>query len=177
MRGGAGKTRLATVAVAAALVLSTAGCGAVASMFVGVPDKPRNERAVAPVVLVAQGTGPAGDYRAWVYRTSDGMTCLETAGKHGGGSGCGGPQAWDNGPGLVTGDDGTFATGSTSQATATAAVVHDAAGSSVQVALTEASPVLPGIRFFVAGFAPGSHPTTADIVDTSGAILESVTFP
>lgn len=171
-------SRVLTLALVGLVAVSTAGCGAVAGLFSGVPDRPRNELAVAPWVLVAQGTGAGGDYRAWVYRTSDGMTCQETAAKHNGGRSCiGGGQAWDGGPGFSAGDDGVFAEGSTTQASATSAVVHDASGVSVTVPLRDGAPVLPGIGFFVAGFAPGSVPTTADIVDAAGTVLETITFP
>ena len=169
--------RLVALVLAGLIAVSTAGCGAVAGLFAGVPDRPRNELAVAPWVLVAQGTGAAGDYRAWVYRTSDGMTCLETAAKHNGGRSCiGDGQAWDGGPGTSAGDDGVFAHGSTTQASATSAVVHDDSGVSVTVPLTDGAPVLPGIGFFVAGFAPGSVPEAAAIVDATGAVLETITF-
>jgi hypothetical protein len=170
--------RLLTLVLATLVAASAAGCGAVAGLLAGVPDRPRNEQALPPFVLIAQGTGAGGDYRAWVYATSDGWTCVETAAKHNGGRSCvpvG--QAWDGGPGMSAGDDGVFVDGSTTLAIATSAVVHDGAGGSVTVPLADAAPVLPGVRFFVAGFAPGSAPTTADIVDASGTVLETISFP
>ncbi len=164
-------------ALAGMIAASTAGCAAVAGLSAGVPDQPRNEKAIPPIVLVAQGTSPGGDYRAWVYRTSDGMTCLETAAKGNGARSCVGGQAWDSGPGTSVGDSGVFVNGSTTQSTATSAVVHEASGGSVTVPLADAAPVLPGVRFFVAGFAPGSDPTTVDIVDAGGTVVESLTVP
>lgn len=166
------------LALVLALAPALSGCGAVASLFVGVPDQPHAVDRVGPAVMVAEGTSAGGDYRAWIYRTADRLTCLEVAQKDGGGTGCGPGQDGAIGPGVSSNDAGVFVSGGTHRATAASVIVHGGSSGDVTVPATlPAEGVTSGIRYFVAGLPAGSRPTSADVVDAEGSILESLDFP
>ncbi len=149
-----------------------------ASLFASVPDQPRANDRVGPAILVAEGTGAGGDYRAWIYRTADGLTCLEVAHKSGAGAGCGPGPDGALSLGVSSGDAGVFVSGGTRRATAVSVIVHGGSGGDVTMPVTlPAEGVTSGIRYFVAGLPAGSQPTSADIVDASGSILEVLELP
>ena len=162
----------------AVVALVVAGCGAVAGLAASVPDQPRGQNRVGPAILIARGTGASGEYRAWIYRTADGFTCLEVAAKSGGGTTCGsGPDAVI-GLGVSAMDAGVFVSGGTRQAAATSVIVHGGTGGDVTAPATlPAEGVTSGIRFFVAGLPAGSTPTSVDIVDAAGTVLETDSLP
>jgi hypothetical protein len=169
---------LAALALVLASVPALGGCGAAASLFATVPDQPHAVDRVGPAVVVAEGASAGGDYRAWIYRTADGLTCLEVAQKDGSGTGCGSGPEGANGPGVSSNDTGVFVSGGTRLAGAASAVVHGGAGGDVTVpAILPADGVTSGIRYFVAGLPAGSQPTSVDIVDAEGAILETLELP
>jgi hypothetical protein len=162
--------------LAAAVATLAGGCGLIAGSAQGVADRPSNVKALPPIVLVAEASSPGGEYRAWVYNTSDAMTCLEVAQASGGGSGCG-PLGVDPGAGRSEDDSGILVSGSTTEASAVRAIVHDANGPDVTVAATSAEPVLPGVRVFVAGFAKTANPFAVDFVDEAGTVVDRVDLP
>jgi len=155
-----------------------AGCGGVAGLLASVPDQPRGANRVGPATLIAEGTGAAGDYRAWIYRTADSLTCLEVAGKSGSGSGCGSGPDGASGVGVSSNDAGVFVSGGTRRPTAVSAIVHGGSSGDVTVPVTlPAEGVTSGVRYFVAGLPAGSQPTSVDIVDAAGAVLEKMALP
>jgi hypothetical protein len=158
------------------LAIATSGCGAIASMAQGLPDRPSNDKAIPPIVLVAEASSPGGEYRAWIYNTSDGMTCLEERHREGGGSGCG-PLGDDPGPGRGASDKLVIVNASTRQPSAVKAVFHDANGPDVTVSVSSADPVLPGLRIAVAGFATTANPRSVDFIDGGGKTVEHVDLP
>ncbi len=174
---GSSGARLRLAGLGMALATVTAGCGAVASVVGGgLPDRPANERAIPPVVLIAQGTSAAGEYRAWVYSTSDGMTCLEVGHRGGSGSGCG-PLGDDPSGGRGSSDAGQWLDGSTTEASAAWAVVHDTKGPDVRVPVVGADIIVPGLRFWVAGFPNTANPVSVTFLDKDGNEVATATLP
>ena len=168
----------ASLALVLASVPALGGCGAVAGLFASVPDQPRAADRVGPAVVVAEGTGAAGDYRAWIYRTADGLTCLEIAHKGGGGTGSGPGPEGASGLGVSGSDAGVFVSGGTRRATAASVIVHGGSGGDVTVpAMLPPEGVTSGIRYFVAGLPAGSQPKSVDILDAAGSVLETMPLP
>jgi hypothetical protein len=159
------------------LVMSVAGCGAVGTPGGSVGDRPGNPKAVAPIALVAQGSGPAGDYRVWAFHTSDGMSCIEVDSINAEGGGCdptGGPPL---GGGLNRNAHGVVVSAFTATASAAKAVIHDASGASMAVALVDVDPTLPGVKVAVANLGPAANPVAVDFLDAGGSKVDSVPFP
>lgn len=163
----AGFLRLASsIAIAAALV---SGCRSV-------PDRPNNAEAVAPIV-VTEGTGPAGDYRVWAFRTSAGWTCVEVDSANGSTGGCnpaGGPTT---GGGVGRDDHGVVVHGITVEPSAVSAVVRDASGLTTALTLSEVGSTMPGAKIAVANLGPDANPAAIDFLDAGGSKVDSTTFP
>jgi hypothetical protein len=139
---------------------------------------PANPKAVAPVALVTQGSGPAGDYRVWAFRTSDGMTCLEVDSGSGSGAGCdpAGNRAGGGG-GVARNTQGVVVDASTEVASATTAVLHDAGAADVSVALVDVGPILPRAKVAVFNLGSTANPVAVDFLDAGGSKVDSVRFP
>jgi hypothetical protein len=78
---------LAVLALALASVPALAGCQPNSA-----PLEPADADRVGPAIMIAEGTGAAGDYRAWIYRNRRGLTCLivaSTSGNNGANCGAG----------------------------------------------------------------------------------------
>ena len=161
-----------------ALLLATwlAGCGSFAAPGGGAPDRPNNPKAIAPIAIVAQGAGPAGEYRVWAYHTSDGMACVEVGSKAGVSSGCDPAADRPLGGGVNRSDGGVIAWADTGAASAASAVVRDSTGANVTVALIDVGPSLAGIKVAVANLGPSANPVSIDFLDATGAKVDSVTF-
>jgi hypothetical protein len=171
------KDLVATVVRAAVLGLSCAACSALAGPPAGAPEQPQSVDRAGPAVLVAEGTSAAGEYRAWVYRTTTNGICLEVGTKGGAGTGCSSELDTSVGVGVSVQDGAIFVEGSTSKQTAVNVIVHSAMAGDVTVPAVEAAPVIGGSRFFVAPLPAGSQPTSVDVVDGSGAVLETLVLP
>ncbi len=172
------KQAAGTCVVTMLLAMSVAACGAVGTPFGGVPDRPVNPKAMAPIVLVAQGSGPAGDYKVWAFRTSDGMTCLEVDSSSGSGAGCdpAGNRAGGGG-GVGRNALGVVVDASTEVASATTAVLHDAGAADVSVALVDVGPLLPRAKVAIFNLGPAANPVAVDFLDAGGSKVDSVRFP
>jgi hypothetical protein len=151
---------LAWSVVIAAVVVS--GCQSVRS-------GPANPNAVAPVLLVTQGSGPAGDYRVWAFHTTDGMACIEVDSVHGEGGSCDPTGDVPVGSYLGRNDHGVVASAFTAAASATSAVIRDASGATLAVALVDVGPTLPGLTVAVANLGPAANPVAVDFLDASGS--------
>ena len=161
----------------ACLVWSTAVAAVVIGGCQSVPDRPRNPDAVAPVALVAEGSGPAGAYRVWAFRTSLGWTCIEVDSGNGSNGGCdpaGGPPT---GGGVGRDDHGVVVNGITAEASAVTAVVHDASGATTTLALIEVGPTVPRAKIAVANLGPDANPVAIDFFDANGSKVDSAPFP
>ena len=154
--------------VVIAAVVAT-GCQAVR-------DGPANPKAVAPVTLVTQGSGPAGDYRVWAFRTSDGMTCLEVDSGGGSGAGCDPAGNRAGGGGVGRNAKGVVVDASTEVASATTAVLHDGGAADVSVALVDVGPILPRAKVAVFNLGPTANPVSVDFLDAGGSKVGSVPF-
>lgn len=138
---------------------------------------PANPKAVAPVALVTQGSGPAGDYRVWAFRTSDGWACIEVDSMKAEGGGCdpaGGPPT---GGGVARNAQGIIVDGVTAEASAVTAVVRDASGSTISLTLIEVGPALPGAKVVVANLGLAANPVAVDFLDAGGWKVDSAPFP
>ena len=150
---------------------------AVVSGCQSVPDRPDNPDAVAPLVLVTEGSGPAGDYRVWAFRNSRGWTCIEVGSGNGSAGGCdpsGGPPI---GVGVGRSDHGVVVHGITAKASAVSAVVRDTSGVTTQLTLFEVGPTVPGAKIAVANLGPDANPAAIDFLDAGGSKVDSATFP
>jgi hypothetical protein len=159
---------LAWSAVIAAVVVS--GCQSVR-------DGPANPKAVAPVALVTQGSGPAGDYRVWAFHTSDGWACIEIDSMKAEGGGCdpaGGPPT---GGGVARNAQGVIVDGITAEASAVTAVVRDASGATTALTLIEVGPTLPGAKVVIANLGLAANPVAVDFLDAGGSKVDSAPFP
>lgn len=159
------------------LAWSAAIAGAVVSGCQSVPDRPHNPNAVAPVALVTKGSGPAGDYRVWAFRTSLGWTCIEVDSGFGSGGGCdpaGGPPI---GVGVGRNDHGVVVHGITAEASAVSAVVRDASGATTNLTLFDVGPTVPGAKIAVADMGPDANPAAIDFLDAAGSRVDSAPFP
>ena len=167
-----------TCVVTTLLAMSVAACGGVGAPFGGVRDRPENPKAIAPIDLVAQGSGPAGDYKVWAFRTSDGMTCLEVDSGSGSGAGCDpvGNRA-GGGVGVGRNAQGVVVDASTEVASATTAVLHDASAADVSVALVDVGPILPRAKVAVFDLGLAANPVAIDFLDAGGSKVDSVRLP
>jgi hypothetical protein len=154
--------------VVIAAVVAT-GCQAVR-------DGPANPKAIAPVTLVAQGSGPAGDYRVWAFRTSDGMTCLAVDWDSGSGAGCDPTGNRAGGGGVGRNAQGVVVDASTEEASAVTAVLHDASAPDVSVPLVAVGPILPRAKVAVFNLGPEANPVSVDFLDAGGSKVGSVPF-
>lgn len=158
------------------LVMSVTACEAVGAPGGGVGDRPGNPKALAPIALVAQGSGPAGDYRVWAFHTSDGMACIEVDSINAAGGTCDPTDGLPLGGGLSRNAHGVVASAFTAAASATTAVIHDASGATVAVALVDVGPSLPGVKVAIANLGPAANPVAVDFRDAGGSKVDSVPF-
>ena len=159
------------------LALSAVIAAAVVSGCQSVPDRPSNPDAVAPVVLVTEGSGPAGAYRVWAFRTALGWTCIEVDSGSGSNGGCdpaGGPPV---GAGVGRDDHGVVVNGITAEASAVSAVVRDANGLTTTLTLFEVGPTVPGAKIAVGNLGPDANPAAIDFLDAGGSKVDSASFP
>jgi hypothetical protein len=159
------------------LALSAVLAAAVVSGCQSVPDRPDNPNAVAPFALVTEGSGPAGDYRVWAFRTSLGWTCIEVDSGNGSNGGCdpaGGPPI---GGGVGRDDHGVVVNGITAEPSAVSAVVRDASGLITPLTLFEVGPTVPGAKIAVANLGPDANPAAIDFLDAGGSKVDSAAFP
>jgi hypothetical protein len=136
-----------------------------------------DDNALPPVIKIADAMGPRGQYRAWVYRTKDGLTCIDVV-EAGSGTGTCGPNA-DAIVSLSTAGDATgglTVTGGTRAAGATMAVTTLHGGGTVQTALIRPGAFLPGdVALYVVMLPQGATIDRIDIVGGNGAVLETLT--
>lgn len=184
MRRLGGFARSAWHGACLAATVSIAGCGVVPIGVSGpgvapgpgqLPNQPMADNALPPVIKVADGVGPRGAYRAWVYRTKDAMYCFDIS-EVGSGSGtCGGDA--DGLLGLsMMGEPTTGITlsGGTKKAGAVAAVTTVKGGGTVQTTLAHPGAFMPAdARLFVIVLPTGAAPDHVDIVDAAGTVLET----
>jgi hypothetical protein len=143
-----------------------------------VREGPDNPKAVAPIALVAQGSGPAGDYRVWAFRTSDGMTCLQVDSGNGSSGGCDpAGNGVGGGGGVGRNAEGVIVHASTEVASATTAVLHNPGAADVAVALVDVGPILPRAKVAVFNLGPAANPAAVDFLDAGGSKVDSVQFP
>ena len=159
---------LAWSAVIAAVVVSACQ---------SVRDRPGNPKAVGPVALVTQGSGPAGDYRVWAFHTSDGWACIEIDSMKAEGGGCdpaGGPPT---GGGVARNAQGVIVDGITAEASAVTAVVRDASGATTALTLIEVGPTVLGAKVAIANLGLAANPVAVDFLDAGGSKVDSAPFP
>lgn len=162
-------------ALALLLAMTLAACGPVAAPGGSVADRPSNPQALAPIVVVAQGSGAAGDFRVWAYRTADGMACIELGSTGGATSACdptGRPPV--GGSGVNRDARGVVAWADTGAVSATTAVVHDASGADARVALVDVGPTMAGVKVAIANLGPSANPVSIDFLDPAGLKVDSV---
>jgi hypothetical protein len=164
------RRRLAVLALALASVPALAGCRTNSA-----PLQPTDPDRVEPAILIAEGTGAAGDYRAWIYRSRSGLTCLQVSSTSGNnGATCGAGEEGVMGLVGSSDDAGVFLTGGTRQPAAVSVIVHGRLGRDVTVPATLPAPgVTSNIRYFVASL-PDLSVTSVDIVDAFGGVLETL---
>jgi hypothetical protein len=159
------------------LAMSVAACSGAGAPLGGVRDRPENPKAIAPISLVAQGSGPAGDHRVWAFRTSDGMTCLEVDSGSGSTAGCDPAGNRAGGGGVGRNAQGVVVDASTEVASAATAVLHDASAADVSVVLVDVGPILPRAKVAVFNLGPAANPVAVDFLDAGGSKVDSVRFP
>jgi hypothetical protein len=158
-------------------VFVLAGCGAVATVLSGPPTAPRNADALPPIVQVAEGTGPGGPYRAWIYRTRDGSSCMEVSVGTSGGTSCGPDDASLLGIGANQSNGAILISGGTTASDATSAVARLADGSALPpVRLASGAPLAAGAWFFAIAAGDDETPVGIEIVDDGGAVLETISL-
>jgi hypothetical protein len=160
------------------LALTVVGCGAIVAPGGGLPDRPDNPKAIAPIAVVAQGSGAAGEFRVWAYHTSEGMACIELASTGGATGACdptGRPPV--GGSGVNRNARGVVVWANTGEASATTAIVHDASGASLNVGLIDGGPTLPGVKVAVASLGPSGSPLAIDFLNAAGSKVDSVRLP
>ena len=168
------RTRRALGAGAAALALAASlnGCGVFAGVMSGpVAAEPNNPDRVGPAILVAAGTGPGGEYRAWVYRTKDGSTCFEVAASGGGGAGCSSDVSGVVGPSVSTTNKATLVSGGTAAPDAMSVVIHSNQADVTAPLSGAAGALIPGVKVFAVALGAGATPTTIDVLDGDGKVL------
>jgi len=172
-----GPTSRAALAAWIAVGLSAAGCSVVSQQISrpAVPDAPQDPTRVGPAVLIGSGADATSAWRAWVYRTADGSTCLEVNSGSSASTGCG-PGA-DAVTGIGVSSDGTvdYITGGTQRPGATAALVMLATGDSAQAPLVAAPVFGPNARYFATRVPTGSQVDEVRILDAAGTVLETLT--
>jgi len=135
---------------------------------------PSNPKAVGPVELVAQGTGPGGEYRVWAFHTSDGWACIEVDSPNAEGGGCDPRGGVPLGGGVARNAQGVIVDGVTAEASAVTAVVRDANGGATAVPLIEVGAALRGAKVVVANLGLAANPVAVDFFDASGAVVDTV---
>ena len=135
---------------------------------------PANPRAVAPVVLVAQGSGPGGSYRVWAFHTSDGWACIEVDSSNAEGGGCDPRGGTPLGGGIARNAQGVIVDGVTTEASAVGAAVRDASGGSTDVPLIDVGPAMPGAKVAIANLDQAANPVAIDFFDVDGVRVDSV---
>ena len=159
------------------LALSAVIVAAGVSGCQSVPDRPSNPDAVAPVVLVTEGSGPAGAYRVWAFHTALGWTCIEVDSGNGSNGGCDPAGGAPTGVGVGRDDHGVVVHGITTEASAVSAVVRDANGLTTNLTLFDVGPTVPGAKIAVANLGPDANPAAIDFLDASGSKVDSAPFP
>jgi hypothetical protein len=157
------------------LTLSITACGASIAPGGGLADRPENPNAIAPIAILAQGSGEAGEFRIWAYHTSEGMACIELATAGGATSACdptGRPPV--GGSGVNRNARGVVVWANTGEASATTAIVVDASGASLNVALIDAGPTVPGVKVAVANLGSSRSPVAIDFLNAAGSKVDSV---
>jgi hypothetical protein len=174
MSGGAGIRRAAAAALVAGLLAACQPTTVVVTRP-PVPDQPANPDLLGQAVVVAQGNGELGQYRAWIYRTSRAETCFEIATQDMATTGCGPGVDGAVGISRTDTDGGWFVGGGTRQPAVTA-VLRFADGREIRGPVAPAPPgVADGTSWFVIP-VPGEPPTSVDLLDASGAVLETTEF-
>jgi hypothetical protein len=159
------------------LALSAVIAAAVVIGCQSVPDRPNNPEAVAPIALVTEGSGPAGDHRVWAFRTSLGWTCIEVDSGNGSNGGCDPAGGIPIGVGVGRDDHGVVVNGITAEASAVSAVIRDANGLTTAVTLFEVGPTVPGAKIALANLGPDANPASIDFLDAGGSKVDSAPFP
>ena len=165
--------------VAAALVIGLlAACDAQTVVITRqpIPDQPNSPDLVGQALVVGQGNGgELGQYRAWIYRTRDGMTCFEIATQGMSTIGCG---PGEDGPARISRTDfeGGWFVGGGTLLPAVTAVVHTADGEEVRGQVDPAPPGVADGTSWVVIPVPGGRPLSVDLLDAGGAILETIEF-
>jgi hypothetical protein len=157
------------------LAISVVACNAAFDAGRDLPDRPENEKAIAPIMVVAQGSGAAGEFRVWAYHTSDGMACIELASTGGASSACdptGRPPV--GGSGVNRNARGVVVWGSTGAALARTAVVIDENGVDLSLPLVDVGPTMPGAKIAIATLGSSANPVAIDFLDAAGSRIDSV---
>jgi hypothetical protein len=156
------------------LALAITGCGAVVAPGGGLSNRPDNPNAIAPIAVIAQGSGAAGEFRVWTYHTSEGMACIELASTGGATSACDPTGRPPLGSGLNRNARGVLVWANTGEASATSAIVHDASGASLNVGLIDGGPTMSGVKVAVANLGPSGSPIAIDFLDAAGSSVDAV---
>jgi hypothetical protein len=148
-----------------ALVVSLVGCNR---------DPSAALERVGPEVQVGNGVGLAGPWTAWLYRTTDDLTCLMIRDVHGRDiGGCDGGSAI--GPD-VSGDgfNSTTVSGGTARADAVSARVTLVGNRQVTLDLVlPGAGVSDGFRYYVGVFPGTAVVHSVEILDGAGGVIEA----
>lgn len=167
------------VILALVVTVAAAGCGVASSMFAppgGLADGPLDPNAIPPIIKVAEGVGPTGPYRAWVYRTKDSSWCMDVVLSDMGSGSCGPDASVLTSPGSA-GDPsvGIVMTGGTRVPGAVSARVTLGSGDTQAVALARPGGFVPGdVAVYVIPLPKGATAASIDILDGTGTVLESI---
>ena len=139
----------------------------------GLPVEPFADERVGPAIMVAEGESPGGSYRAWLYRTQDGMTCFEVATLGGNSSVCGdGPDGTVGLSVSERNEDVWFVSGGTRQPAVAANVAYDD-GTSFRVEIVRPPVALAnGVGYLVHG-STSARPVSVELLDEAGTVLDT----
>ena len=171
--------RLPFAATVLVLATALAGCGILPGPIANPGVRPDRPEIVEPVLQVAGGNGPGGPYWAWIYRTRDGMSCLEVTTPGSSGSSCGPDLDGLLGASVSTGPGGVHVSGGTREPGAHSVRVTLADGSAVGAALAPVPAIFgaPDAGVYVVALPANATPVRLDILDESGEVLETTEFP
>ena len=175
-RRGPATTR--ALVLAAAMIVAS-GCGIVDRQVTrgAVPEQPDDPSRVGPAVVIGGAADAAGTWRAWVYRTNDGSTCITIRANDNGSSGCSSDAAGITGLGSSTGGAFDYASGGSLKPGATTAAIHLLGGQTATAPLVAVGSIAPGASYFAARLPAGSRVEAVQILDGAGTVLETLTNP
>jgi hypothetical protein len=166
--------RLAAASILAGLWI--AGCGGAGPQplrQVAEPAPRQGANQAGPSVQIGAGNAATGPWHAWVYRSNDGLFCLEYEGASEGGATCGDEDSVME-PSVSRTDRGAYVMGGTQQQGAASIVIRLSNGQVRPGPLVAVGPVSKvGARYFFVLLPIDTDVRGFDVVDLTGRVLES----